>query len=60
MLDFAIPGVNKLFAVAGFNYNHPIPGDDENDPDVPDVNRVERNSHRKYFYQGLILKIIMF
>ena len=53
LLDTAIPGVNILF-VAGFNYNDPVGAN-------ADADRVERDSHRKYFLPRVDLpRIIMF
>ena len=50
LLDTAIPGVNRLFAM-GFNDNveNPDPDNPNNPPD-DDANRVKRDSHRKYFF----------
>ena len=50
VLDTSIPGVNRLF-VAGFNDNLAAGGANATDP-----NRVERNSHRKYFLPRVDIK----
>ena len=46
LLDTSVPGVYRPFLI-GFNNNDPLPGDDDNNP-VPDLNLVEKDSHRKY------------
>ena len=53
LLDTSIPGVNRLF-VMGFNNNIENPDNEGNIAD--DLNRVKRNSHRKYFLSTVDIK----
>ena len=56
MLDVAIPGLNRLF-VMGFNDN--IQNPPANNPNANpngNVNRVQRNDHRRYFLSGVDIK----
>ena len=56
MLDPKIPGANRLF-VAGFNDNvGNIDPANPNQPSADDINRVKRNSHRKYFLPRVDIK----
>ena len=53
MLDVAIPGVNRLFVV-GFNDN--IEYLNLSPPDGDNINRVKKDSHRKYFLPRVDIK----
>ena len=56
LLDIAIPGINRLL-VMGFNDNvENIDPDNPDDPPDDDVNRLERDDHRKYFLPRVDIK----
>ena len=56
MLDVAIPGVNRLFAV-GFNYNDAVTaGNEIRDSIKTNAYRVERNGYTKYFLPRVDIK----